>query len=104
MPITDPQAIRFCNDVRGLAEVTRAYKAALASFRARYDGGTGSFFYGHGNETIVDNRASEGVTTLIGDDMLNFNAKVLYATYDAMNVAGFDAVLEKFAVNPLRGV
>ena len=102
MTIDNPEAIRFANDARYLAEKTRALKAEIASFRARYDGGIGEFFFNHGNEAVDDGREAEGVSRLVGNDILAFNAQVLYDTLAVMNAVGYDVMLETLCVNPLR--
>ena len=91
MPITDPQAIRFVNEVvRPLCEQKRQYMANVAAARASYDAMIGTFFYGHDNEAIVDGRDAEGVSRLTGSDVLAWVAQALYAektAYDASGVA-----------------
>jgi hypothetical protein len=100
--ITDPQAIRFVNEVvRPLCERARALKADLDAARAAYDGGIGDFFYGHDTEDIDDGRAAEGVSRLKGSDVLAWVAFQLYSQKDAMEAGGIPAVIAKPCV---RGI
>lgn len=96
MAITDPQAIRFCNEVvRPLCERVRALTADINAARATYDAGVGSMFYGHGAESVDDGRESEGVSRLIGNDVLAFVSLVLDGMKNTLNDAGALATVAK---------
>jgi hypothetical protein len=86
MAITDPEAIRFTNEVvRPLSEQVRALSANINAARAKYDALNGPPFYGHGEEAVEDGREADGVSRLIGDDVLAFVAVVLDQAKDLFN-------------------
>ena len=102
MAITDPQAIRFVNEVvRPVCERIRALKADIDAIRASYDGGIGDFFFNHGAEEIVDNRENEGVSRLTGNDVLAFVDVVPYQMKALLDTVGVPAVISKPCVRTL---
>lgn len=102
MPIDDPQAIRFTNEVvRPLCERIRSLKADIDAARASYDGTVGTFFFGHNAETVEDGRAAEGVSRLTGNDVLAFVDLVLYQQKAALDAVGVPAIIAKPCVRSL---
>ncbi len=102
MAITDPQAIRFCNEVvRPLCERFRALKADIDAARAAYDGGIGTFFYQHNAEAVQDGREAEGTSRLTGNDVLAFVDFVLYQQKAALEVTGVPELIAKPCVRSL---
>lgn len=101
--INNPEAIRFVNEVvRPMCEKLRALKAEIDSARASYDARIGTYFAGHGLEPIADNRESEGVSRLIGNDVLAFNAFALYTLKAAFEAPGVAELISRPCVRPLR--
>ena len=102
MAITDPEAIRFVNEVvRPLCERVRALSADINAARAKYDALNGPPFFGHGAENVVDNRQAEGVSQLTGNDVLAFVALVLDSIKNTLDVAGNAALVSKPCVRML---
>lgn len=102
MPITDPQAIKFSNEVvRPLCERIRALKADIDAARAQYDGSVGTFFYNHGGEAVEDGREAEGVSRLTGNDVLAFVDVVLYQHKNLYDTTGIPAVIANPCVRSL---
>ena len=100
--ITDPEAIRFCNEVvRPLCERVRGLRADINSARAAYDAGIGDLFFSHGAEAVSDGREAEGVSRLVGNDVLAFVALVLDSMKNTLNDAGNAAVVAKPCVRAL---
>jgi hypothetical protein len=103
MAITDPQAIRFVNEViRPMAEKMRGLKAEIDAARAQYDGQVGTFFFGHGAEAIEDGREAEGVSRLVGNDILSFIAFALYDQKAAFEANGIPATIAKPCVRSIQ--
>lgn len=99
--INDPSAIAFLNGrVRRRAEAVRALKALIDSDRMAYDGGMGSFFYGHGNEAIVDPAHPEA-QALVGNDVLFFNDAIYYQLKALLDQPGIEGNLEKLCIRSL---
>jgi len=102
MAITDPQAIRFCNEtVRPLCERTRALRADINAARAAYDAGIGDFFFNHGAEDVEDGREAEGISRLVGNDVLAFVALLLEDVKNTLNEQGNAATIAKPCVRDL---
>jgi len=96
MPINDPEAIRFVNEVvRPVCERIRALKADIDAMRAAYDGGIGDHFFNHGAEPIEDGREAEGVSRLEGNDVLAFVSLVPYSLKDFFDAPGVAPVISK---------
>lgn len=94
--ITDPEAIRFVNEVvRPLCNRVRSLRADINSARAAYDAGIGDRFYGHDADTIEDGREAEGVSRLIASDVLAFVGLVLEGMKNTLNDTGNAAVVGK---------
>jgi len=109
MAITDPQAIRYVNEVvRPLCERIRALKAEIDASRVAYDGGVGDLFWNHGGEAIEDGRDTEGISRLTGNDVLawntlaNYELKALLDGGSVNTVPGAGVTIAKPCVNPLR--
>lgn len=99
--ITDPQAIRFSDEViRPMAERFRALKAEVDSALATYNGGVGDIFYNDAAGLVDDGRESEGVSRLTGNDVLLLVTQ-LQAFQTALNAPGVSAVISKPCVRPL---
>ena len=100
--IDDPQAIRFVNEVvRPLCERVRALRADINAARAAYDAGIGDLFFTHGAEAVVDRREAEGVSRLVGNDVLAFVALVLDSMKNTLNDAGAQVTVAKPCVRGL---
>lgn len=101
MAINDPSAIAFLNQrIRRRAEALRAIKAMIDSDRVAYDGGMGDFFYGHGDEAIVDDAHREA-RSLVGNDVLFFNDLVNYQLKALLDSPGVAENIEKFCIRAL---
>ncbi len=99
--ITDPQAIRYTNEVvRPMAEKFRALKAEVDSTLATYNGGVGDIFYNDTAGVIDDGREAEGVSRLTGNDVLLLITQ-LQAFQTQLNQAGVAAIISKPCVRPL---
>jgi hypothetical protein len=97
--ISDPQAIKFCNEVvRPLCERARGLKADIDAARAAYDGYLGGFFYGHDTEAVDDGRQAEGLSRLLGSDVLAFVAIMLYNEKAFLETSGTPEVIAKACV------
>lgn len=102
MAITDPQAIRFSNEVvRPLCERMRSLKADIDAARAAYDGGIGDFFFGHNGEAVEDGREADGVSRLTGNDVLAWVDFTLYQQKAAMEATGVPGMIAKPCVRTL---
>jgi hypothetical protein len=102
MAINNPEAIRFCNEVvRPLCERVRALRADMNSARAAYDAGIGDLFFNFGAEPVEDGRESEGVSRLVGNDVLAFVALVLDSMKNTLNEPGNAATIAKPCVRSL---
>ena len=102
MAITNPEAIRFCNEVvRPLCERVRALRADINSARAAYDAGIGDLFFTFGGESVEDGRQAEGVSRLIGNDVLAFVSLVLDSMKNTLNDVGNAATVAKPCVRAL---
>lgn len=103
MAITNPEAIRFVSEVvRPLCERIRALKADIDSARTTYDASIGLLFAGFGKEPVEDGRAAEGVSRLVGDDVLAFVQLVLYDMRDTvLGKVGGSEVIAKPCVRAL---
>lgn len=67
--ITDPQAIKFCNEeIRPLCEEIRALVAKIGSVQTRWFGGVNVLFP-NDSSAIDDDRDIEGVSRLVGSDV-----------------------------------
>lgn len=99
--ITDPQAIRFTNEViRVKAEQVRALKAEIDSAMAAWFGGINSLIPNSAEEALDDGRESEGVSRLTGAD-INALVTQLAGIQTALNAAGVADVISKPCVRPL---
>lgn len=101
--INDPQAIRFVNEqVRPLCEEIRALKARLDAMRAEYDGNIGQFFFQRGSDEIADGREAEGVSRLIGNDVLAFVDLAPYQLKAFFDAIGVMPIFIKPCVRPIE--
>jgi len=84
MAITDPQAIRFCDEqVRPMCERVRALMAELDEMGITWEGGVGALFPADAS-LVEDGRENEGVSRLTGMD-INQVMTVLQAILGANN-------------------
>lgn len=82
--ITDPEAIRFCNEtVRPLCEEARALAAKVAALTTLWYGGINSKFPNSANDTVEDGREGEGVSRLTGADVNNVLTQLLGITLNS---------------------
>lgn len=101
--IDNPAAIRYLNEVvRPLCEELRALKARIDAARATYDAGIGDYYYGHGGDAVEDGRAAEGVSRLVGNDVLGFVQFALYDLKAAFEAQGIAATIAKPCVRTLQ--
>lgn len=99
MAITDPQAVKFCNEVvRPICERIRALKADIDAARIAYDAGLADLF--KLGETVEDGREAEGVSRLTGDDVQAFADLVLLDLRDDL-LSTKEAVIAKPCVRSL---
>lgn len=95
--ITDPEAIRYCDEVvRPIAEAMRALKARGESATTVWFGGMNTRFPNDDDSPVVDGREAEGVSRLTGRSVNSFMS-VLIAADAAIN----DEITEKPCVRPL---
>lgn len=100
MPITDPQAIRFCNEaIRPLCERVRALKADVDALGIEWFGGLSSLFP-NDSSVVEDGRTAEGVSRLTGADVTNAITQFL-AFQTQLNQAGVAGVISKPCVRLL---
>lgn len=99
--ITNPEAIRFVNEViRPTAERLRAMRAECENIQTRwFQGANGSrladLITNSAGDPIVDGREGEGITRLTGADVTNLIGQV-------QTVASLNAeIVNKPCVNPL---
>ena len=96
--ITDPQAIRFTNEViRPLCELLRALKANIDSATFAWNGGIAAMIPNDANEQLADGREAEGVSRLTGADI-----RAVVAILGAVRTAVTDATVSKPCVRPLN--
>jgi hypothetical protein len=77
MPINDPEAIRFVNEVlRPLCEEARGLNIRLGALRTLWYGGLDAKF-SKSEELVEDGRESEGVSRLTANDVTNAVAQIL---------------------------
>lgn len=99
--ITDPQAIRFTNEVvRPMAEKLRGLKVEIDAALTTYNAGVGDIFYNASAEIIDDGRANEGVSRLTGNDILLLITQ-LQTIQTQLNAGGVANVIAKPCVRPL---
>lgn len=98
--ITDPQAIRFVNEViRPMAERLRALKSDVDSASTTWFGGVNALVPNQVGEAVDDNRELEGVSRLTGADVTNLVTQLL--SFQAqLNGGGVAAVVSKPCVRP----
>lgn len=102
MAINDPRPIKFNNEgVRVIAERAFRFYEDLHTLRQAYDGGLGSFFFGHEQESIDDGREAEGISRMTGGDVTALVAFLLYTIHDAFEAPGVAAIIQKPRVNLL---
>lgn len=72
MPVTDPQAIKFCNEqVRPLAEKLRALRVEIEAAQTDWFAGLNAKFP-NDSGAVTDSREAEGVSRLTGADINSF--------------------------------
>ncbi len=95
--ITDPQAIKFTNEViRPLCEQLRALKANIDAATFAWSGGISALVPNDANEALEDGRASEGVSRLSGADI-----RAVITILGAVRSAVTDSTVSKPCVRPL---
>lgn len=95
--ITDPQAIRFVNEViRPLSEQLRALRANIDSATFAWNGGISALIPNDANELVDDGRENEGVSRLTGADI-----RAVVAAMAGVRTAGTDAQISKPCVRAL---
>lgn len=84
MAITNPIAIKFCNEqVRPLCELARALMAEIAAMSTDWNGGINAMFP-NDSSAVVDNRDAEGISRLTGADIQS-TVSILLAIASASN-------------------
>ena len=102
MAINNPEAILFCNEVvRPLCERIKALKADIDAARMAYDGGIGDYFFNFGGEDVDDGREAEGISRLVGNDVLAFVDRVLYQIKAEIEENSGEVVIGKPCVRTL---
>jgi hypothetical protein len=94
MAITDPQAVRFANEViRPTCERLRLLKADVDAAVAAWFSGVNTRFP-NTSETLTDGRAGDGVSVLTGADVNNVMTQLL--TFQTqLNGGGVNDVVSK---------
>ena len=96
--ITDPQAIRFTNEViRPLSEQLRALSANIDAATLAWTGGISALIPDSAAELLDDGRQVEGVSRLTGADI-----RAVVTALAAIRAAGTDAVISKPCVRALN--
>jgi hypothetical protein len=99
--ITDPQAIRYTNEIiRPLAEVMRALKARIDAGMVTWYG-TIAALVPNDSSPLADGREADGVSRLTGADINSFVAQ-LAAYKTALEQAGVPDVISKPCVRPIE--
>lgn len=102
MAITDTVAIRYSNEVvRPMAEKLRNLKAEIDSHMLQWHGGIGAIFTAGMAESVDDDREAEGVSRLIGNDIVGLINQIS-AIQTLLDGVGVMNVIVKPCVNPLR--
>ena len=100
--ITDPQAIRFCNEVvRPKAETIRALKAEVDAAMLSWYGGMNTLIPNQAGEAVGDGREAEGVSRLSGADVNSFMA-LLANLQTRLSQTGVADVMQRPCVRVLR--
>jgi hypothetical protein len=102
--ITDPQAIKFANEVvRPIAEKLRGLKAEIDSHMLTWHaGGVGAMFGGDNlAASVEDGRENEGVSRLTGNDVVGLLNQV-EALQTQLDGVGVMNVIAKPCVRALR--
>lgn len=96
--ITDPQAIRFTNEViRPLSEQLRALKANIDAATFAWNGGISALVPNDAAELLNDGRQAEGVSRLTGADI-----RAVVTILANVRAQVTDATISKPCVRPLR--
>ena len=96
--ITDPQAIKFVNEViRPLSEQLRALKANIDAATFAWNGGISAKVPNDPLEILEDGREAEGVSRLTGADI-----RAVVAILGNVRAAVTDATVSKPCVRPLN--
>ena len=100
--ITNPEAIRFINEVaRPTAEKMRAMKAEIDSALVSWNAGIGSIIGTSAADKILDGREAEGVSRATAGDVAALGGQlIVYQT--AMNVPGVAEIISKLCVRSLQ--
>lgn len=98
--ITDPQAIAFTNHVRSIAEKMRALDAVIDSSIVDWFNGI-SELIPNDSSPIDDGREAEGVSRLVGSDVVNLITQML-AYQTQLDQSGVAGVIALPCVRPLE--
>lgn len=99
--ITDPQAIKFANEVvRPLCEQVRAIKARIDDAMIAWFGGLNSVIGSSADDNLIDGREIEGISQLTGDDITGVMS-VLSGLQSDLDQAGVPQRIQKPCVRPL---
>jgi hypothetical protein len=100
--ITDPEAVKFSNEVvRPLCEDVRALKARIDDAMIDWFDGLNTTVGSSVNDTLIDGRASEGVSQLTGDDITGVMT-VLASLQTTLDGAGVPGRIQKPCVRPIQ--
>lgn len=101
MPVTDPEAIRYVNEViRPQAEAFRRLKTMIDAALLTWYGGI-DLKIPNNSTPIDDGRESEGVSRLVGSDVTNMVTQM--STFQSqLDQAGVSSVISKACVRPLE--
>jgi hypothetical protein len=100
--ITDSRVIRYVNEVvRPMAERMRALKAQCDSALVVWYDEIAPLVTKDSTFAVVDGREKEGVSRLVGDDVINLVTQ-LAAFQGQMNTSGVVSVISKPCVRPLE--
>ena len=101
MPITDPQAITYTNEViRSMAERMRALKVDIDAATTTWFSGINTTMSAGSAEIIADGREDHGVSRLTGSDATALLTQML-AIQTQLNVEGVVGVISKPCVRTL---
>lgn len=100
MPVTNPEAIRFCNEqVRPACEKFRALKAEVDAIIATWNGGL-NVILGVAEGTVEDGREAEGVSRITGNDVTGVMVQ-LTSFQTQLDGVGVADVISRPCVRPL---
>jgi hypothetical protein len=96
--MTNLEVNRFLNDtLRPLAHKARALRAEIRSMEIRWYAGMNTKVPNSLTTPIDDGREAEGITTLMGSDVVNLVGNLI-----AMKDAGNEEIIEKPSIGTLK--